>query len=245
MLHELRYVLRSLARRKGFALVTVLTLALGIGAATAIYSVAAWHLFRGPPAPPNVVLLGVRTPDGDNQCNPAAYAEAYAADKDVIIEAAYVDAVTTNVVVDKDPVSTWVLAVSAPFFDVLGLSPAEGRAFAPSECVQGRNNVVVVSHAFWKAHLGGLPSALGARIRVGGDVCTIVGVLRRDQRLPVMISGDVFRPLVLKIDPSKYFETWLLAFARLKQGVSPKQANAALGAVIQARLPPSKITRRR
>src|SRR5580704_12260819 len=229
MLHELRYVLRSILRRKSYALVTVLTLALGIGAATAIYSVAAWYLFRGPPAPPGVYALGVRSREaGEMNFVPVGLAQAYAADKEVIADAGFATGEAQNVVVDREPVTTSVEGISDNFFDVLGVTPLEGRTFAPAECIRGRDTVAVVSYGFWKAHLGGLPGVLGARLRVGGEVCTVVGVLRKAQRLPVQASADVFRPLVPSLGPGGEFNSWLLAFIRLKPGVTPQQAESAL-----------------
>lgn len=228
MRHELHYVLRSVSRRKSFALVSVLTLALGIGSATAIYSVVAWHLFREA-SDPGVYMLGVRTEDGEAQMySPVAFAEAYAANKDVIAEAAYATGVSRNVVVDTEPVSTWLLAVSANFFDQFHVVPAQGRVFAPSECLPGRDNVVIVTHGFWKAHLGASPSAIGARVRVSGAVCTVIGVLPENPHLPVLASAPVFCPLTVKVDPTQPFENWLLAFVRLQPNVAPPQAEAAL-----------------
>jgi hypothetical protein len=89
MIREMRRVLRSLLRRKGFSLVIVLTLGLGIGAAAAIYSVVAWHLFRGPPAPNGVYMLGMRSREnGDTPYLPPVYAKACAARRDVFADTA-------------------------------------------------------------------------------------------------------------------------------------------------------------
>jgi putative ABC transport system permease protein len=232
MPHDLRYVLRSIARRKGFALVTVLTLALGIGSATAIYSVVAWHLFRGPPAPPGVYMLGIQSQDGDvTPYVPAAFAERYIADGDVIAAAAWARGQSMNVVVDKEPISSSVTEVSATFFDELGVTLGAGRTFAPSECLPGRDTVAIVSYGFWKSHLGGLPSALGARLRVGGDIVTVIGVLRQGQRLPSQASAEVYRPGLLDPVPGDPFASWSMVFVRLRPGVAPRQAEAALRAV--------------
>ena len=227
---ELRFILRSLLRRKGFALVTILTLGLGIGSATSIYSVVAWHLFRGPPAPQGIYMLGMRYRNNeDTPFLPPVYAQACAARTDVFADMALAVMESKNVVVDKQNVSSSAVAVASNFFGLLAAQPAMGRAFSAAECTEGRDGVAVVSYRFWRAHLGGRPDALGRRIRVGGDACTVVGILGKGQRLPAYCESDVFRPFVFQVNPKEPFTIWLLAFAQLRPGVDRQQADAAIG----------------
>jgi putative ABC transport system permease protein len=229
MIHELRHVLRTLLRRKGFASMTVLTLGLGIGSAASIYSVVAWHLFRGPPAPDGVYMLGMASSgNGVTPYLPPVYAKACASMQDVFAGTSLALSESKNIVVDKENVSSSAVAVDANFFGLLNAKPAMGRAFSAEECTEGRDGVAVVSYRFWKGHLGGMPDALGRRIRVGGDVCTVVGVMRKGQRLPVYCDSDVFQPFVLREDPKQPLTIWLLTFASLKPGVGRAQADAAI-----------------
>jgi len=232
MLSEIRYVLRSLLRRKGFAAVTILTLALGIGSATAIYSVVAWHLFRGPQAPEGVYMLGMRSREnGDTPFIPPVYAKALASRKDVFSDTAFVLNESKNIVVDKENVSSSAQGVDSNFFGLMDAQPAIGRAFSAEECAEGRDAVAVVSFRFWKDHLGGTPAALGRRIRVGEDVCAVVGVLREGQRLPFYCNADVFQPFVFRDNPNGTLSIWILTFAKLKPGVGRTQADAAIGSL--------------
>jgi predicted permease len=232
MIQELRYVTRSLLRRKGFTLVTMLTLALGIGSATAIYSVVAWHLFRGPPAPKGVFMLGMHTRTGGNTpFLPPLYAQACAARGDIFDNLVLAESESKNVFIGKENVSYSVVAVASGFFSLMAAEPAIGRAFAPEECAEGKDGVVVVSYRFWKAHLGGRPDGVGRQIRVGDDACTVVGVLRKDQRLPLYCDSDIFHPFVFRVNPKQPFSNWLLAFGRLKPGVGLSSAEAAVAAI--------------
>ena len=147
MIQELRFIMRSLLRRKGFALVTILTLALGIGSATSIYSVVAWHLFRGPPAPKGVHMLGMRSQnDGNTPFLPPVYAKACVARADVFADAALALTESKNVVVDKENVSSSAVAVASNFFGLMAAQPAMGRSFSAEECAAGRDGVAVVSY---------------------------------------------------------------------------------------------------
>jgi putative ABC transport system permease protein len=230
MIQELRHVLRTLLRRKGFSSMTVLTLGLGIGSAAAIYSVVAWHLFRGPPAPNGVYMLGIRgRENGETPFLPPNYAKACVARQDVFADVALALTESKNIVVDKENVSSSAVAVASNFFGLLNAMPVMGRAFSAEECTEGRDGVAVVSFRFWKANLGGRPEALGRQIRVGDDVCTVIGVLRKEQRLPIYCDADVFQPFVYRENPKETLTIWVLAFASLKPGVSRAQADAAIG----------------
>ncbi len=229
MISEVRYVLRSLRRRKGFAVVTILTLALGIGAATAVYSMVQWALFYEPASSKGLYQLGEKQKDA-----PAIFFlwvpfyKAYSAQTEVFSElcAAAIDA--GNVVLDNKPVTTFSEAVTPNFFGVLGVSPLLGRTFSPSEAASGRDDVVVVSYNFWKKHLGGTKDALGRLIKVDEKVCTVVGVLREGEKLPVYASADIIRPLVLRENPNQPWDPMLVVLGRLRPGVTREQAEDAL-----------------
>ncbi len=226
MLSDLRYVLRSLRRTRGFTLVTVLTLALGIGSATAIFSVVDWVLFRSVDFPDDLVIAGSRGKDG--QFQPAiveADRQVLAGLEDAFAETAVAARQSVNVAFEGEPVSSSVFEVAANFLPVLGIQPARGRNFQPDDVQSGRSDVVIVRHEFWREHLRGDPDAIGRTLVVGDTVCTIIGVLPPRQAMPVFFHADVFRPLVTKPDPANPFSPWYFFIARLRPGVSMAQAS--------------------
>ena len=228
MVSELRYVVRSLIRRKGFALVTLLTLALGIGSATAIYSVVDWWLFQPPSTPPGVYLLGSLPKEGSFV--PIMFVPHYEAygKLEIFSEVAASCFRQGNVVVDHDPVETTFIDTSTGFFSLLGVAPAMGRGFLKGEDVEGRNDVVVVSHGFWRDKLGGRPDVLGSKITVDRQECTVVGVLREGQRMPGYSDSSVYRPLVVHYDPAKPWDPNLMAYALARPGATRTQIEQAL-----------------
>lgn len=229
MIQDFRYALRSLFRRKGFSAVVVLTLGLGIGSATAIYHAVDWFLFQRPSYPRNLFLLGFTGKDA--RFSPViwqAHLKAFEALKDVFSGVGVATLQMGNIVADKDPVLYNYSEVSLNFFEVLGVSPLIGRTFVKGEDSEGRNQVAIVSHQFWKEHLGGKPDALGKVIVVDRQECAVVGILRDNERLPVYFNQGVFRPLVLQPKPALPWNPILFAFARTKPGVTREQAEAAL-----------------
>ena len=234
IIQELRYCFRSLQRRRTYPLVVVLTLALGIGSATAIYSVVWWLLFRKAPAPAGVYMIGTRQKDvgaSSTPWLPSPLAAAYSNPSGTIERVSLATGRPLNVVVEKAPATNHVEAVSSGWFEMLGITPAIGRLFLPGEYADGKDTVVVVSHGFWKEHLGGRADALGRRIRVGDDLCEVVGVLREGQRFSVYAGAPVFKPFAFRYDPNEPFSTWPIAFAKLRPGITRDQAQAALDAV--------------
>ena len=231
MFTDLRFVFRTLFRNRTFTLVTVFTLALGIGAAAAIFSVADYVLFRANKFPDRVYLVGGRTDTGalmpvrfDYMMR--AYEQTTAMDE--YGKAAFV---AGNIVIKGQPVATSWLGVSPNLFNMLGVTPALGRGFLPGEGKDGADNVVIVSDHFWHQFLGGSPDVLGSKITMGDTVCTIVGVLRTGQVLPMYFMADVFRPLVYRVNPQQPWLPQLWLLGKLRQGVSPEQAQAMLSSV--------------
>jgi putative ABC transport system permease protein len=229
MISEIRYVLRSLSHRRGFAAVTVLTLALGIGSATAIYSMVDWILFHGPASPKDLFQVGSKQKDGTNI--PFSWEplfRAYSAQSQVFAETCAATTEAANVVVDNKPVSQAVISVSPNFFSLQGVTPGLGRCFVAREAADGRDNVVVVSHDFWKRHLGGSREALGRLIRVDQRVYAVIGVLREGQMMPAYCYSDVYKPLVLHPNPSEWWDPMLVVLGRTRPGMSRQQAEDAL-----------------
>jgi len=232
MISEIRYVTRSLLRRKGFTSVTVLTLALGIGAATAIYAMVDWFLFQGQSSPEDLYMIGNMSEDGRFVPSVFEYQfKAYSADETLFSEFAISAYQVGNVVVDRKPVGISTRAVSPNFFKMLGVSPAMGRGFVAGEDVQGRDQAVVVSYNFWKNSLGGSAEVLGSQILVNQDACTVIGVLREGLRLPPYCASDVFRPLVLRDNSDDPWDPSLIVIGHARPGVTKGQAQAALSRI--------------
>ena len=231
MYSDFRYVLRSLQRNRGFTLVTVLTLALGIGSAGAIFSATDWILFRRSQMPADVYMLGgQREPQGFTPVRLDFMVRAYEETKGAISALGLASNDSGNVVVEGRPVDTNWLTVSPNLLPMLGIIPWRGRGFVPGDNAAGADQVVVVSYQFWKDHLGGREDALGQKIRVGDNVCVVVGILRENQEFPLFLSTGVYRPLVFRPDPALPWAHQYYCFARLPPRVTREKAQAALRA---------------
>ncbi len=179
---DARYALRMLARTPGFVLVTVLTLSLGIGANTAIFSAVNAIVLRSAPVadPERVVNVYMSRPDGRNPFASTSYSYPNYVDlrdsgafEGLAAYGSIAVAVETNGVLEQ--VSGEI--VSGNYFDVIGVRPAMGRAFRSEEDRPGSPvRVVVVTHRFWKQRLGGDPNVVGRSLGINGAAHTIVGV---------------------------------------------------------------------
>lgn len=239
MISDLRFVFRALARNRGFTLVTVLTLALGIGSAASIFSVTDWMLFRTSKFPEDVYLIGGQT-DGTTAMPMRMdfQARAYEEQKEVMSGVARAAHQQGNVVVEGRPVVTMWTGVTANLFPMLGVTMRLGRGFLPEEQVEGADQVVVVSDWFWRQYLGGREDALGRKIIVGTGVCTVVGILPQGQTFPPYMNSPVFRPLIYRIDPAQPWMPHFFVFTKLAPGVSREQAEAAFRAA-KVEMPPA------
>jgi predicted permease len=232
MFSDIRFAFRSLARNRVFTLVTVLTLALGIGSAASIFSVTDWILFRANRFPDDVYAIG-----GQSEQNPFtpfrldSMVRAYQEHKGAIAEFAKATRQQGNIVVEGLPVGTMWMGITSNLMPMLGLTPRQGRNFLPGEDAEGANNVVIVSHWFWKSKLGGANNVLGRKLLVGDAVCTVVGVLGQEQRLPNFFNAGLYRPLVYRTDPKNPWYPWLFLLGKLELGVTREQAEAALRTV--------------
>jgi putative ABC transport system permease protein len=229
MLSDIRYVARSLGRSKQFAFVTILTLALGIGAAAAIFRAVDWVLFRASAFPAGLYAIGTTDKSGqtNNYCIDAQV-RAYREQSNVFQEWCLGSSRQANISIAGSPVATYSVEVSADFFPMFGIVPALGRGFVPGEDVEGRNQVVVISDNFWRSHFAGSPDVLGQKFVVGGTVCTVVGVLKKNQSLPPFFWAEVFRPLAYTVNPAIPWDPSVFGIVRLQPGVTRATAEASL-----------------
>jgi predicted permease len=246
---DARYGLRTLAKSPGFTAVAVFTLALGIGANTAIFAVFDAMLLRLLPVPePEKLLLVNHMVNGrfDNHSYPVfdqlrqrqqSLAGLFAAAGQQTIYQASVNRAGTPQALDR----VYVGLVSGEYFSVLGVQPATGRFFTPDEDrVPGGHPVVVISHGFWDRQFGRSSDAVGSRIQLRDTVFTIIGVTRPGFfGEAVGDSPDLWTPLMMQplLQPENLLEAtnlvWLKMFGRLKPGVGNEQAEAELTVALQ------------
>lgn len=229
MLSEIRYVVRSLVRTKGFTLITVITLAFGTGSAAAIFRAVDWVLFRANSFPAGLYLIGATDKSGQSYDSCIdAQVRVYREQSSVFREYGMAVWRQVNISVAGSPITTLSLDISPNVLPMLGIVPALGRGFVPGEGLEGRNQVVVISHHFWQTHLGGSPDVLGQKIMVGKTVCSVVGVLKKDQSLPPNMWTEAYRPLAYTVNPATPWDPFLMVLVRLQPGVTRAAAEAAM-----------------
>jgi predicted permease len=250
---DLRFAGRMLAKNPGFSAVIVLTLALGIGANTAIFSLMDQVLLRPLPvrAPQELVVLdGPGIFSGHSEDHPTFSYPMYLALRDGG-GAAFQSLVARY---ETETTLGWrgrteranAEAVSGNYFGALGVSPALGRAFAPEDDrTLGAHPLVMLSHAFWTRRFGSDPGVLGQTLSVNGQPMTIVGVGPAGfQGLEVGRAADVFIPITMRrtltptreADVFEWRSRWLKVVGRLAPGVDAVQAKAAIDVVYRQAL---------
>jgi predicted permease len=237
LLLDLRYAVRMLLRQPVFALVALLTLALGIGANTAIFSIIDAVLLRPLPFPQAGRLVSVWAygpgAAGHDQASPLAYPrfELIRAQQDVFEDlgaTAYDDFTLTG---RGDPAQIAGTYVSAGFLPTMGVRPLEGRLFLPGEDLQGGPHIVIVSRTFWQKYCGSDPSLVGQSLVLNGAPYTVVGIVETQVTYPLN-NCNLFIPGVFIPDypPAVIRQggTYLSLTARLKPGISLERANEEL-----------------
>jgi len=241
---DLRFALRTLSKSPGFTGVVVLTLALGIGANTAIFTVVNGVILKPLPYPQpgRLVMLWERQLSGGTlgSVAPANFfdwrEQSRSFEKMAAIDP-YPDFILTG---SGEPRRLVGAAVSSQFFSLLGVRMALGRDFWPEEDRPGYNQVVVLSNPTWSQYFGGSPDIAGKLIRLNNTEYTVVGVLPRDFSLVSRASDfesrnrfDVWTPLALPSPPEPWQRSAhaLCVFARLESGASLRQAQADLNQV--------------
>jgi putative ABC transport system permease protein len=237
LLLDLKFAVRSLAKRPSFAIVVLTTLALGIGAATAIFSVVDGVLLRPLPyADPDRLVFANETDAGNRTTF------AWPNYVDVRDRARSYEAIACHqgndfsVLSDGPPRRVPGRLVCAPFFDVLGVRMQIGRSFTPAEDSTGAAPVVVISDRFWRQDLAGDPAVLGRTIRTAERMFTVVGVLPAG--FWFARPGDIFAPIGLTMtSESGWFDRGnhfgLNAIARLEPGVTIEQADEEIGRIYE------------
>ena len=251
LFQDLRYGLRTLLKSPGFAAVAILSLALGIGANTAIFSFVNAVLLRP---------LPVRNPDqltfafsgrSDSPYSVASYPDYvdFRDGNEVFTDLACYSSISVSLTSDDQTELIQGAIVSGNYFDLLGVQMSQGRGFSPEEDqTPGTHPVVVVSHALWKQRFSGDPSFVGKTLTLNGRVFTVIGIAPPgfngatvgevvDIYAPMMMqalvrpprggfSGEMDADMLKKRGPR-----WLNMIGRLRPGVSLEQAQAAMSTI--------------
>jgi putative ABC transport system permease protein len=235
LIQDLRYGLRMLAKNPGFTAIAILTLALGIGANTAIFSVVNAVLLRPLPYPDSnrLVTFWMTIPEMGYSgpgavCDPD-YRE-WESQNRVFDGIAAFHGQTANLTGSGIPERLQGAEVTASLFPLLGAAPVVGRNLLPGDQVPGHENVVVLSHQLWGRRFGADPAVVGKSITLDGKPFIVAGVMAAGFEFPN--QTEFWSPLVLSNDCSNAFDQ---VVARLKPGVTPERARNDL-AVISRRL---------
>ncbi len=236
---DLRYGVRILRKDPGFTLVAVLTLALGIGVNTTIFSFVSAVLLRKPPLPDpdRVMMLRSKNPaavwaadlapvSGPDFLDWQAQSTSYTG-----MAAASFDEFTLSGGTEPERVAGG--RVSPGYFSVLGVAPMLGRAFAPEEDQPGHEHVVMLSESLWRQRFGADPRVIGSVVKVNGTAATVVGIMP-DRFQFWSFPAQIWMPLGLareQSSPKARGARTLDVFARLKPGVTEAQALAELSTI--------------
>ena len=232
LIKDIRFGMRALMKRPGFTAVAVITLALGIGANSAIFSVVNAVLLRPLPFkdPDRLVLVWERR-ENSGRANLPLSGHEYAAFKErtSVFEAlTFFNPNGYNLTGRGDPVMVDVGEATTEYFSVVGVPPLLGRTFAPGEDQQGGAKVVVLSHELWTQRFGSDPNVINQTIRMNDQSYTVIGVMPALELIP-----DVIVPMDLRGELRKVGKHSHQVIGRLKQGVTFEQAQAEVAHVAE------------
>jgi putative ABC transport system permease protein len=234
LLQDLRYAVRTMLKRPGFTAIAVLTLALGIGGSTAIFTVVNAALLRGLPykSPDKLYHLFEVTPQKQFAQREFSYPDYQDYQKNQVLEglAAYTGG--GGIITGRgEPERVFAPGATANFFSVLGVEPYLGRTFQEGDDKPGGPRIVVLTYGMWQRSFGADPGIVGKPITFNGDSYTIVGVLPASFQFALR-NADMWRPY----QPTDSQRTrrglhGTNLFGRLKSGVTPAQAQAELSVI--------------
>jgi macrolide transport system ATP-binding/permease protein len=245
---DIHFGLRILRNSPGVTVVIVVAIALGVGANTAIFSVVNGFLLRPLPvlSPSQITVLAIQQKDAPVGSSGFSYPEFVDFRQQASTAADIFGIVLGTVQFTANDQSEECSAnyASGNFFTALGLQPAAGRLFVPSEAeTPGQPLLVVLGYGYWQKRFGGDPRAIGSQILVNGKPATIIGVVPREfQGMYSIFETHVYLPMSAMIAEESASLFWenrdrrrILAFGRLKPGISLREAQSSLD-VITARL---------
>ena len=230
---DLRYSLRMLLKHKGFTIVAALTLALGIGVNTAMFSVLNTFLFRALPYPQSEQLVRVWRVSPHSQNWPFSNANFFDQhDQNTVFDKMAAFTYTSRNLTEEGHTAERLLGITATadFFPMLGVAPAHGRLFKPEEFEPGADNVIVITDRFWARRFGSDPSIVGKNIQLDGQTVQVIGVMPPGFEHPILWGSiEIWQPLAFTPEQKKDRGTnYLSEFGRLKPGVTIKQAEQSM-----------------
>jgi predicted permease len=233
LLQDLRYGARMLRRNPGFAAIAIVSLALGIGAASTVFSLVDTLLFRPAGARDDDQIVRLYTKTLSRAYGGFSYPDYVDLQRQnkVFSGITVIDRHGFAVVENGRHVVVLGQNVSPSYFDVVGVQPAIGRGFLPGEDAAGSPDVVVLSHGYWQRRFGGDPAVIGKTVAINNRPATIVGIAPRDFQGTEMVGGEMW--LAAKNDGAR-LARYLEVLARLRPGVSPNQAQAEMDTLVKA-----------
>jgi putative ABC transport system permease protein len=232
--NDIRYALRTFARNPGFAAVVLLTLALGIGATTAIFSVLDGVMLRPLPYPDidRILSLSERTTDGHNMSVSWPNFQDWRDQNQVFEQLGIYRPTTANLTGGDRPDRLNAALASSAMFGAMGLSPIAGRVFSPTEDTPAADRVAIVSERLWRNRFSGAPNLIGRSITLNGEPHTVIGIMPAAMRFPSRLT-DVWLPIGRSVAgfPPRGAHPGLTAVGKLKPGVTLEQANADMDTI--------------
>lgn len=237
MLSDFRHALRSLTRSPGFTVIVLLTLALGLGVNTSMYTLVDVLLFRTVPFEDAERLVSILGTNPQTRFDGFSFAElaeirAQTAGPGKAFESVTAFSQWNNTLAEPGQTAERLtsLDASADFFSTFRIQPMLGRAYTPAEEVPGRNQVAILSYALWQTRFAGDPHILGRSIRLNAEQVDVIGVMPPSFAAPLFFGPiDLWRPVTIPRhitnDRNNRFFT---AVGRLNRGVTPAQAMAQL-----------------
>ena len=232
--HDLRYAIRLIGNGPAFSAVAIATIALAIGANTAMFSFVNGMLLRPLPYPESdrIVRVLERLPTGGlsgvSTLNYLEWTKQNAVFEYMAAEVGWRATLTGA----AEPIAIRGARVSPPYFDIFGVKPAAGRTFLAGEDQPGKDRVVLLSHALWESRFGSDPALLGQNILLDGDPHTVVGILQKGGPFD-RAAAQIWKPLAFQPSNMTRDFRWLGASAKLKEDVSLEKARAEMSVIGQ------------
>ncbi len=233
LIQDLRYAVRGLLKRPGFSLIAIITIALGIGSSTSIFTVVDAAMIKGLPyqQPDRLYHMWERTSQKDFDQREFSYPDYQDYLQNQIVDIAAYTGGGTILNSNGEAERVFAPSVSANFFSVLGVQPFRGRLFQTGEDQQNGPRVVVLGYPIWQSHFGGSDSVIGQQLNLGGNSYTVIGVLPQSFEFALR-GADVFlpyQPTQNQLTRRGMHGTNLIA--RLKPGVTASQAQSQLSVI--------------
>jgi putative ABC transport system permease protein len=229
ILQNLRYALRQLLKSRGFTITAILTLALGIGANTAIFTVVYATLLAPMPYPqPDQLVMVWSKIQGDRNGIAAQDFEDWKHQNNVFTDINAFTGGSFNLATKEQPEYLQGQFTSPGMYKMMGVKFLLGRDFLPDEGIVGKEHVVILINKLWK-RLGSDPNIIGKQLTIDGTSYTVVGVMAPGQ--PDRLNQWLVVPLAFKPEQLNHDFHWLLAMARMKPGITIQQAQANMESV--------------